>query len=277
MSLPWNKTVWLRIDAQHVHASLRPAWRSQRTLASCQHPSPPSQAGAAGSPGQPPDSSFEPALSAALAELGAARGSQASSALVLVGNARVHLDVVSGDYAHLSDRQLQSVAQACVDEILGDRAPDHQVRWHLQRDLHHLVIAAIGSHDIEQIERIAREHGIKRISIQPEFTWQWNQSACALEGSPGVLASLADDHMVAAFAVSGSITAMTSGSTRTPDLAFDETHAQKGAIDDRVDRLLSSVGQDLSLVQAYLLVSSPSSEMPLDARWKRQSTAWSVG
>lgn len=207
-------------------------------------------------------------MAATLAELGAVRSGRVKDAQILMADARVHFDVVSGEYAHLSERQLQSVAQACLGEILGERALGCVVRWNLQKDARHLVIAAIESSDIDLVEHLAREHGIERISVQPAFCGHWNEHASALVQGLGVFATVDEDHLVAALVVSGAITAISCGSARSLPLVPGDASRQESAIDDRVDRLLSSVGLDPSQVQGYLLVAQKSGGVDLNARWQ---------
>lgn len=267
MSLPWNKAVRLRIGANSVQGSLHPAWSPRRVLVSCQH-----NTGGGISNGPTPQdtaspTAFDGALMAALSELGSARNGQIKDAQILMADARVHFDVVKGEYAHLGERQLLSIAQACLAEILGDRALGCTVRWTLQKDAQHLVIAAIESRDIERVEQLGREHGIQRMSVQPEFCWHWNQQASNLEQDFAVFASVHEGHMVAALVESGSITAFSCGAIPAPTGVPDGEKPCKNAIDDRVDRLLSSVGEEPSRVRSCLLVAPEGGGIGLDARW----------
>ena len=268
MSLPWNKTVQLRIGVQAVHGCLHPAWSPRRTLANCLHYTTPESSTDLTSQTLAPSAPFDAAMAATLSELGAVRSSRVKDALILLANAKVHFDVVPGDYVELSERQLQAIAQACLSELLGDRALGSTVRWDLQRDARHLVIAAIESRDIDLLEQLAREHGIERLSVQPEFCWHWNQHASALRQDIAVFATVNENHMVAALVVSGAITAFTCGPVQPPSLDPSDSTSRKNGIDDRVDRLLASVGQDPLQVQSCLLVAPDGYDNGLHARWQ---------
>ena len=82
-------------------------------------------------------------IDAALASWPARRSLKGAQLDVELADSLVHLDVVAGDFAANSDRQLASVAAACVDELLGDAAKDHEIRWQLQPDGTHLLIGAV--------------------------------------------------------------------------------------------------------------------------------------
>lgn len=262
MSLPWNKSLRVCIGAQQVQGSLHPAWSPRRTLNHCHH------SAQADAPMGASPAPFATAMTATLGELGVAPNSSVKHAQILMGDARVHFDVVQGDYAASSERQLQAVAQACVVEILGERALHCLVRWQLQNDAQHLLIAAIESADIDLAQELARSHGIEELSVMPSFCWQWNLHAKALTNKPAVFATFSDEHMVAALVVSGAITALSCGSV--PEQPEEKTRAiqRKSPVDDRVDRLLASVGQDPSLMHTYLLITPHAVKHQLDARWQ---------
>lgn len=269
MSLPWNKSVRLHIGDQSVEGVLHPAWAPRRPVRSALHRSATSAPHGKASPALTSSVPFDGAMTATLNELGVAPNSGVKNAQILMANARVHFDVVSGEYADLSDRQLQTIAQACVGEILGDRALGTAVRWQLQKDAHHLLIAAIESREVEQIEALGREHGLERISLQPEFCWHWNNHASLLAKDLAVFATAGESHTVVALVVAGSIAAISCGSVPTQAADPNEASEQpKGALDDRVDRLLSSEGHDLSQVQGYFLVTKATEALALSARWQ---------
>lgn len=268
MSLPWNKTVRLRIGANSVQGTVHPAWSPRRVLATCLHNAAQASSANPASPTLVSTAPFDAAMAATLSELGAVRNSRVKNAQILLADTRVHFDVVSGDYANLSERQLQAIAQACLTEILGDRALAFVVRWDLQKDAQHLVIAAIESRDIEMAERVAGDHGITPISLQPDFCGVWNRFASALHHKMAIFAAVDEHHVVVALVISGSITALSCGSVLL--LAFDagDSAIQKNAIDDRVDRLLSSTGLDPAHIQAFLLVAPSGVGHGLNTRWQ---------
>jgi hypothetical protein len=131
-----------------------------------------------------------------------------------------------------------------------------------------LLIAAIESREIEQAELLARECGIERMSLQPEFCCQWNQHASFLAKNLAVFATAGEHHMVASIVEAGSITAISYGSVQPPAADLDGHMALKSAVDDRVDRLLSIAGHEHAQVQGYFLAPWGTQELALNARWQ---------
>ena len=74
------------------------------------------------------------AIDTVLSELALVKSLKGLRLDIELADALVHLDVVEGDFDGNSERQLQSVARACVVELLGDAAENHEVRWQLQAD-----------------------------------------------------------------------------------------------------------------------------------------------
>lgn len=269
MSLLWNKSLQLHVGPGHVTGVLRPAWASHRILARSRHDfaRPASSHGTATKAA----AAAAPCRSAIQAVLTEMRESvaprRAIDLRIVLPGSRVHFDVVSGDYGGASDRHLQSIATACVVEMLGDDAARQMVRWQLQRDMRHLLISSMDTADVEDLIQISSQHRYSLRSLQPDFCTQWNQNVHALEGNNGVFASLGETHLIVAFVVKGSITALSygpipgepHGPPRNPQLINE--------IDARVDRLLFSVGQNPSEISTFMLVASEQGFVPITARW----------
>lgn len=264
MSLPWNKAVRVRVGAQSVQGTVHPAWSPGRILAQARR----DIEGAAAEVEQPVSEAtpFASALAGVLSDLGVGSDSRVRSGRVSMADARVHFDVVPGDYADLSERQLQSIARVCVSEILGERANGHEVRWQLQKDLRHLFIAAMGASDVAQVMDLATTSGIGAMSLQPDFCTRWNAHRQALSGRSGVFVSVDGGHMVAALVQQGAITALSSGLVRQPGSA-DDVGGRKPELDERVDRLLFGVGQDPDQLSSFLLAGSQPDAL-LSPRWQ---------
>lgn len=260
MSLPWNRSLELHIGRQAVHGTLRPAWSPNKVLARSSHAVDPS---AIGQDAVAPLSAIDTVLSALRANA-PGRGVRLS---VVLTDARVHFDVVAGDYRDASDRQLQSIATACVAELLGDMAVGQVVRWQLQPDLNHLLICSITPQDIESMVQAASRHGLSLASLQPEFCIQWNRHSIALPDGTGVFATTDGAHAIVACVAGGAITALSCGPCFVDKPAPLEELPGTSTLDSRVNRLLASMGLDVSGVSTFILVARDIPEHRLASRW----------
>jgi hypothetical protein len=202
------------------------------------------------------DAALNQAAPALMAELSKSLGRKAALQLVLA-DTHFHFDLVQGDYRGSSDRHLQAISSACVTEILGDDSADRLVRWHLQPDCHHLLICALASKDIALLDEAAAQHTLRLRSLQSEFCTHWNAYANALQDGNGVFAVASIGHVVLSLVKKGSITALSSGAW-----------ADINALDDRADRLLSSVGMDSGKHPNYVLVARHGMNVKVSQRWK---------
>lgn len=260
MSLPWNKSLELHIGTQAVQGTLRPAWSRHKVLARSSHAVDQSDIG---------HDAAAPltAIDAVLSELRASAPSRGIRLSVVLTDARIHFDVVAGDYRDASDRQLKSIATACVAELLGDRAVGQVVRWQLQPDLHHLLICAIAPQDIESMVKAASRHGLSLASLQPEFCMQWNRHAGALSDGTGVFATTNGAHAIVACVADGAITALSCGPLLEDEPVPQDDLPAKSSLDSRVNRLLASIGLDASGVSTFILVAPDLPEHRLASRW----------
>lgn len=249
MSLLWNKSLQLHIGVQTVQGTLRAAWPRRKVLARASHPVDP------------------PAVDAVLSELMASASGRGVRLGVVLTDARTHFDVVAGDYRDASERQLQSIATACVAELLGEQAVGQVVRWQLQPDRHHLLICSIAPHDIESMVQAASRHGLSLVSLQPEFCMQWNRHADALPDGTGVFATRNGVHAIVACVAGGAITALSCGPCIDDECAPPEGVPATSALDSRVNRLLASIGLDASGVSTFLLVAPDLPQHSLASRW----------
>ena len=272
MSHLWNKTLELQIDAQQLHATLRPSWRQRRAGAihiSSGRSTPLAQA-----------------LQALLGEL-QQQGDLAQAGLqVSVANALVHFDVVAGHYASYSAQQLQAIAQGCVAELLGDAAADQAVRWQLQPDLQHLLLCAMEQSLIDAVVQAAQQHGLHLHSLQPAFCAHWSRYAYALHQGSGVFSVVETDsagqadsqagvgggvgYGLIACAEHGSIMALSHGRWALPVAAPNSIpdNTPNSALDQRVDRLLASLGQPAQELNDFVLLAREPQALAPSARWK---------
>jgi len=222
------------------------------------------------------------AIDAVLSELAETRPLQGAWLDVDLADSLVQLDVVKGDFAGDSDRRLQTVAAACMAELLGEAAQRHEVRWQLQPGGSHLLIAAIAQAQLRALTDAAARHGLRLRSVRPDFGRQWNLHSSALKPGTGVFAVACGREAVIACVSRGAIVEISSGGwLDKPAAANDEmspgTRLMSGfgldplatakLLDKRCDRLLASVGQDPALQSAYVLVAPPLSSEAVSSRW----------
>jgi hypothetical protein len=222
------------------------------------------------------------AIDAVLAELSLVKPVKGLRLDVELADALVHLDVVEGDFAGNSERQLQSVAMACVAELLGEAAENHEIRWQLQADGKHLLIGAIARDQIRALADAATRHQLKLRSIQPDFCLQWNRHSSALKPGAGVFAVACGREAVVACVQQGAVAAISSGGwldqSDTPGATSVgvkrlmcgfglDSATTTGMLDTRVGRLLSSLGRDAADQSSYLLVAPDVSQSALSSRW----------
>lgn len=261
MLLLWNKSLQLYMCSQAVHGTLHPAWSRRRVLARASHDVDLPAPMAHGAPAP------LAAIDAVLSELRASAPDRGVRLCAVLSDERIHLDVVAGDYRHASDRQLQSIATACVAELLGDQAVGQVVRWQLQPDRRHLLICSIAPQDMESMVQAASRHGLSLTSLQPAFCMQWNRHADALPGGTGVFATTNGAHAIVACVTGGAITDLSCGPCHEGESTPQENRPATSAMDSRVDRLLASIGRDARSVSTFLLVAPERHTHSLASRW----------
>lgn len=282
MSLPWNKVVRLRVMPQSVGATLERGWPRRKVLARASHAAGEAAAGPSAGSAPTPADGISNAVDVVLAELGGAPVLRGAVLEVEWADALMHFDVVAGDFAANSDRQLQSVAAACMAELLGDAAPGHEVRWQLQADGKHLLIGAIAHDHLRALSEAAARHGMKVDTLQPDFCLQWNRHAGAIKPGAAVFAVASGQEAMIACVADGSVAAMSSGawlarvhqpgnSTAAVNKLMHglglEPTAKEVLLDVRTDRLLASVGQDAASQSAFVLVAPELAGTKVSARW----------
>jgi hypothetical protein len=222
------------------------------------------------------------ALEAVLLEFEKTLPLRAARLYVEIADSLVHLDVVSGEFSGDSDRQLQSIADACVGELLGDAAPRHLIRWQLQAGGQHLLIGAIPRDLLATVSEAAVRHGLSLCSVQPDFCLQWNRHAQALKPGNAVFAVASGQDAVVALVLEGAVATLSCGSwLDAPDSsAVQNAHVTQlmcglglmpsstaGVLDSRVDRLLASAGLAAEDQSAYVLVAPQVPDGAVSSRW----------
>jgi len=222
------------------------------------------------------------AIEAVLRELANTAPLRGAQLHVELADSLMHLDVVAGDFAGDSDRKLQSIAVACVDELLGEATQQHEIRWQLQRGGQHLLIGAIARDFIQSLSEVAARHGLTLCSVQPDFCLQWNRYAGVLKAGSAVFAVASGLEAVVAQVHNGAVAAISHGAWLDRHVSGGlvnanaqrlmcgfglEPSATASALDARVDRLLACAGLDAKDQHAYLLVAPQVSDRTVSPRW----------
>ena len=268
MSLLSNRTLRLHIGARAVQGVMRTRWPSRKILARAQHEfarQPGAQEG--GASNEDGDQPFMKALTAVISELVPPTLGSGVNVRVTLADCHIHFDLVSGDYSDASDRQLDSIASACVAEILGDRATGQVIRWQLQPDMRHLLISCIDNRVVDSIIQAVSLRRMSVKSVQPYFCQHWNQHAMALKNGNGVFATTGATQLIVTYARQGTITALSYcsfGNSPTQSVSDDRLADE---LDERVDRLIAGIGHDVDEISNYVLVASPGWEISPSSRW----------
>jgi len=262
-----NRSLHLHIGTRTVWGVLRPAWSRRKVLARARYAFGPSALDLDISiTEESPEESYCDALEAVVAELDYAASVHMAQLKVVLADSRVHYDVVSGDYKSSSDRELQAIAAACVAEVLGDRSMNQVVRWQLQPDRRHLLISSIDTGDIDALTKVASRLQLRLNSLQTEFCTQWNLRSNALPNGTGVFSVVSGSHLIAVYALCGSIIGLSCGPCshggETPNSVTSAS-----PIDESVDRLLTSIGRDTKDDSTFLLIASDHLPIPVTSRW----------
>jgi hypothetical protein len=263
-----SKSLRLHIGPGSVEGVLLPAWSREKILAKAKRTfeSLTRQSNLSSSD-ESPDESYRAAAESVIAELAPSASAQKARLQVVLADTWVHYDVVAGDYGSSSDRQLQAIADACVAEVLGDRAMNQVVRWQLQPDRRHLFISSIDTKAVDGLVQVAARVKLRLNSLQTAFCSQWNLHARTLPNGTGVFSVISGSQLVAVYSLNGSIIALSS-SPVGPAHEMSPSKPQTFPLDRFVDRLLTSIGQDPKDTATYLLVASDQSLVDVTSRWK---------
>ena len=238
-----RKVLRLHVGPQGLHGAV---WRAAKLLAEANLPAP-----ADGAPTVGVD-----ALLASLAERTALRGARAE---VEFADALVTLDLVDGEFADHSERQLRSIASACCIELLGADAGAQELRWQLQSDERHLLICALPRAAIGALTTALAAHDVTEQSVQPRLCASWNQHARQLGDGAAVLALASPAGTTIACLHDGAIVALGRFSSGA--------HGLIEALDAHVARLHASLGLDPSADGRYLLVADGIAPPQALQRW----------
>jgi hypothetical protein len=262
-----NRSLHLHIGPGFIQGILLPAWTRETVLAKAKRTfSSLAQETRFSSHGESVDETYRAAAESVIVELASTASAQKARLHVVLADSWVHYDVVAGDYAASSDRQLQAIADACIIEVLGDRAINQVVRWQLQPDKQHLFISSIDTKAIDGLVQVASRVKLRLHSLQTEFCTQWNLHAQALPNGTGVFSVVSESQLVVVYSLRGSIIALSSApAERLEDTSPAESPTYP--IDVLADRLLTCIGHDPKDNATYLLVASEQSPIHDTSRW----------
>jgi hypothetical protein len=273
VSLPWSRSVRLRVEPEGLLSSLETGWRPRRRVDA----SFPSLA-ARGAEGDSQALGGE-RLETALQELELAGPMRGARCAVELDDSMVHFDVAEGDFEVQDDRQLRAIAVACFAELLGESAGSYEVRWSLQTGGRHLLIAGVPRSIIAALATIAERQGSRLASIQPAFVRQWNSFDRSLLADTSLFAVLSGAHVVVACVVQGAICGISVGlasiaanaETVEPNVELPriaDLQEVGSTLDTRAVRLLTSLGLEPSEGTQFILVAGDPLAVTASPRWK---------
>lgn len=280
MSRLSNDVVRLRVVPDSACAALLRGWWRPRVVARSERSA---GAPATANDDKAPEVELDTVIDAALRELAGTGSLKGAQLDVELADSLVHLDVVAGDFAATGDRQLASIAAACVDELLGDAAKDHEIRWQLQPDGTHLLIGAVARSRLQALAELAARHGMRLRSVQPDFCLQWNRHARCLQPGSGVFVVASGRDAVVAQVDRGTVHSLSGGPwlDRRDPAGTSDSQAQRlmcglgldrsattGALDLRVDRMLTGAGLRPEDQATYVLVAPQIAPKALTPRWR---------
>lgn len=290
MSPRWNKVVNINISPTAVEATLQAGWPRQKPLAVV------SQAGNAFNPGWTHTLDTMGTRTAAdrmalvdlaLDRIAATQPLSGSRLHVVLDDTLVHVDVVQGDFGGLTDAALDRIAKACVAEMMGDEAPDLDVRWSLQPDQQHLAICALAAEHLTLLVEAAASRRMRLASLRSTFAVCWDRYGRHQNVKAMVFVVALGGHAVVACVVDRSLCALGAGQWHPLGSAnrkqVGTTHSEIAAatevahtIDGRVDQLLTCLGIDAEAIGAFVTVLPAGMPVALRPRWARIDAAASL-
>ena len=211
-------------------------------------------------------------------DVAAARGTELQVELC---NALAHFDTVEGAFAGHGDAELDAIAGACVQEMLG-AAHERDVRWQLQADERHLLICAIERPLLAALLALADRHGLRLRSIETSFALDWNRHGRAVKDGRAVFVSGDEGESVAALVNDGVVQALGTCAhpdeleepqtpTRAVELLCNSVGLEHLAVPTRLDaqvaRMLASLGLDLNGIERFIAVLAHDDPDSLSSRW----------
>ncbi len=276
MSLPWSNSLVLRVEPHGVYGQLQTGWPRRKRLTEIVPTGGSAPRGQHFNGGDPP--SVDPEmLEAVLQEFELAAPLRGARLIVELADSLVHFDVAEGDFGTQSDRQLQSIAAACMAELLGDSASEYEVRWSLQAGERHLLIAALARACIATLATAAKLHGLHLESVQPGFARRWNSIEWSGKAATSVFAVTSGSHAVVTCVVDRAVCAVSVGpwEADSDPAAAEHTGGETltlrtvstTLLDERAARLLASLGIATTANPDFVLVTPDATAVAASSRW----------
>lgn len=265
MSLPWSKSIRIRIEPHRVSAMTRRAWPSRAAPGQAEALVGAVAAGVAPEPAALA-ASVSSALDAVLASLAATAPLQGARMQVELADSLVHLDVIEGDFSRSSDRELQTIADACTAEVLGDATSSHVLRWVLQRREHHLFVCAVPRVWLDLLLGAMSRHGMSLRCVSPAFARQWNRHGHAFASGAGVFAVRQHASTVIAWVDRGVVCSV--GTSPLPGCATLDAGAGVWWLDRQVDRFLASIGHPAAADHRFVVAPGLANRASYSPRWQ---------
>jgi hypothetical protein len=274
VSLPWSRSVHLKIAPHRISAVLERGWPASTRIAAA------TQASAERVPARSSATAEVEGdqIEAVLQQLELSASVRGARYRAEIADALVHFDVAEGLFATQTDRELQTIAAACVEELLGEEAPAYEVRWNLQTRGRHLFIAALPRAYLTRLAAIATQRGSRLVSVQPAFCRQWNAFAHLLTARVAIFAVTSGAHVVVACVLDGALCGISVGpwtSDPIDDLAMPEPAGPGPGmpiqtsllIERRATRLFASLGVELESDPQFILVTPEPSALSVSPPW----------
>lgn len=255
----------VRIEPHRVAAMTRRAWPSRAAPAHADAPVDAVAAGTAPEPAAVP-TAVSSALDGVLASLAATAPLRGAHMQVELADSIVHLDVIEGDFSRSSDHELQTIADACLAEVLGDAAAAHVLRWALQRRERHLLLCAVPRIWLDLLLGAAARHGMTLRCVSPAFAHQWNRHGHALASGNGVFAVRQHASTAIAWVDRGVVCAVSTAPL--PRCASLDAGAAVWWLDRQVDRFLAGIGQPAAADQRFVVAPGLANRASYSARWQ---------
>ena len=246
------------------------AWPSRAAPAQAEAPVDAVAAGTAPDPAASA-ASVSSALDAVLASLAAAAPLRGARMQVELADSLVHLDVIEGDFSRSSDHELQTIADACTAEVLGEAASAHVLRWVLQRRERHLLLCAVPRVWLNLLLDAAGRRGMTLECVAPNFARQWNRHGHAFATGMGVFAVRQHASTSIAWVDRGVVCAVSE--SPLPRCASLDAGAAVWWLDRQVDRFLAAIGHPAAADQRFVVAPGLANRASYSPRWQVASEA----
>jgi hypothetical protein len=195
------------------------------------------------------------------------------------------LEVIRGepnDLIRSNNKQLQRLAEVAIAEVMGDKAANYDVRWHVQADNEHLFVCALPKVLLAGINSAAQAYGVTLARVEPQFSQVWNASLAQLSqtrAQQAVFLRASENEAVLGCVRNGVITQVSQAlsirnETDTPDGIADAADnisqhvSTMVRLDAMVDRLLTALGEDPSQTWRFFASSQGLSRADFSPRWQ---------